>query len=69
MGLSWAINCAQARRLVFEAELGEAYLQIKRAFNALDTADAQEDFLDAQQGAIINLMSRFHETSVGRLAA
>ena len=53
----------------FEAELGEAYLPIKRAFNALEDADAQEGFLDAQQGTIINLMSRFHETSVGRLAA
>ena len=53
----------------FEAELGEAYLPIKRAFNALENADAQENFLDAQQGAIINLMRRFHETSVGRLAA
>ena len=53
----------------FEAELGKAYLPIKRAFNALEDADAQEGFLDAQQGTIINLLSRFHETSVGRLAA
>ena len=53
----------------FEAELSEAYLPIKRAFNALEDANAQEGFLDAEQGTIINLMSRFHETSVGRLAA
>ena len=52
-----------------EAELGKAYLPIKRAFNALENADAQENFLDAQQSTIINFMSRFHETSVGRLAA
>ena len=53
----------------FEAELGKAYLPIKRAFNALESADAQENFLDTQQSTIINLMSRFHETFVGRLAA
>ena len=53
----------------FEAELGEAYLPIKRAFNALDSADAQEDFLDAQQRTIIDLMTRLREESVRRLAA
>ena len=53
----------------FEAELGKAYLPIKRAFNALENADAQENFLDTQRSTIINLMSRFHETFVGRLAA
>jgi tRNA-dihydrouridine synthase B len=52
----------------FEAELGEAYLPIKRAFNVLENADAQENFLNAQQGTIISSMSRFHETSMGRLA-
>ena len=53
----------------FEAELAEAYLPIKRAFNALENADAQEDFLKAQKDTIVELMSPFHETSVGRLAA
>ena len=53
----------------FEAELGDAYHRIKRAFNALENADAQENFLDAQQCTIINSMSRFHEKSVGRFAA
>ena len=53
----------------FEAELGEAYLPIKRAFNALESADAQENFLDAQQSTIVNLMSRFQNESVRRLAA
>jgi hypothetical protein len=53
----------------FEAELGEAYLPIKRAFNALESADAQENFLDVQQSTIVNLMSRFQNESVRRLAA
>ena len=53
----------------FEAELGDAYLPIKRAFNSLENADAQENFLDAQQSTIVDLMSRFQKESVGRLAA
>jgi len=53
----------------FEAELGEAYLPIKRAFNSLDCTDAQDDFLDKKENTLIDVMSRLHEKSVGRMAA
>ena len=53
----------------FEAELGEAYLPIKRAFNSLDCTDAQDDFLDTKENTLIDMMSRLHEKSVGRMAA
>lgn len=53
----------------FEAELGEAYLPIKRAFNSLDCTDAQDNFLDTKENTLIDMMSRLHEKSVGRMAA
>lgn len=53
----------------FEAELGEAYLPIKQAFNSLDCTDAQDDFLDTKENTLIDMMSRLHEKSVGRMAA
>jgi tRNA-dihydrouridine synthase B len=53
----------------FEAELGEAYLPIKRAFNSLDCTDAQDDFLDTKENTFIDVMSRLHEKSLGRMAA
>ena len=53
----------------FEAELGEAYLAIKRVFNSLDCASAQEEFLDSQHARIIDLMKSAHQGSVGRMAA
>lgn len=53
----------------FEAELGEDYLAVKREFNGLDCADAQEDFLDIRRGYITDLMSRSNVDSMRRMAA
>jgi hypothetical protein len=40
----------------FEAELGEIYLPHKRAFNALLSQDAQQQFLKQETDAILHLM-------------
>ena len=66
------MGCKIARKHAgwfFEAELGEAYLPIKRAFNSLECTDAQDDFLDTKESTLIDMMSRVHEKSVGRMAA
>jgi tRNA-dihydrouridine synthase B len=40
----------------FEVELGEIYLPHKRAFNALSSQDAQQQFLKQETDAILHLM-------------
>ena len=53
MAQSWASKSRGSMLAGFEAELGDSYLFFKRAFNALTSQDAQEQFFYDESSSIL----------------